>query len=98
MEMHNALVESSGEKKILRLVFSDTSFEIPLTEDEPKKIKSVFNELIKRLKTGPFNFNFSEDGNDLFVQISKEYISQLNRELTAVHEEMKHFNLLTLKS
>jgi hypothetical protein len=50
--------------------------------------------LVKELKKGVFNFQFREDGGDLFSQVSKEYVTQLNAELSAVYGEMKHYNLL----
>ncbi len=94
MEMYNAAIETRGEDKYLVLMLADESLEIPLTEDEPIKVKSVFNRLVESLKNGAFNFEFQDNGSDLFVQVSKEYITQLNLELVAVYEEMEHFDLL----
>mgnify|MGYP000512821254 CR=1 FL=1 len=55
-------------------------------------IKSVFNELIMKLKEKEFEFNFQDTGNDLFTQIAKEYIKQLNTELESVHKELSDYD------
>ena len=97
METYNAEIVTRSEDKFLKFKFKDGEFEIPLTEDDPKKVKSVFNELAKRLKSGLYKLNFQGNGNDLFTEVSKEYISQLNKELEAAFDEMRHFNLVDKK-
>jgi len=94
MEIHKAEIVTRGDNKFLVLNLDEGSLEISLTEDDPKKVKSVFNKLLKYLKNGPFNFEFQDEANDLYVHISKEYITQLNQELTSVYDELEHYNLL----
>ena len=94
MEIHKAEIVTRGDNKFLLLNLDEGSLEISLTEDEHKKVKSVFNKLLKYLKNGPFNFEFQDEANDLYVHISKEYITQLNQELTSVYDELEHYNLL----
>jgi len=67
---------------------------IPISEDEPNKVKSAFNSLILRLKEGKFVIEMTDIGNDLYSQVSNEYINQLNREIEEVFLEMEHYELL----
>ena len=94
METHKANVVKENDIQILRISIKDEIFEIPLTEDNPNKIKSVFDNLIKILKKGIFEIVLISESNDLFTQVSKEYISHLNNEIKAIHEELKHNNML----
>ncbi|OGU13735.1 MAG: hypothetical protein A2076_09945 [Geobacteraceae bacterium GWC2_53_11] len=73
--------------------FLKVSFD-SLTEDLPNEIKAVFNQLILRLKMEHFNFNLADVDTDLFSQIAKEYIGQLNKELTTIYTELVHHGLL----
>ena len=36
----------------------------------------------------------AEVGDDLFSQVAKEYVTQLNREIQEVHGEMKQYGLI----
>lgn len=94
MVIYKAKIVTRGEDKFLELILGEDSLEISLTEDDPKKVKSVFNKLVQYLKNDPFNFEFQEEGNDLYVHISKEYITQLNQELKSVYGELEHYKLL----
>ena len=68
--------------------------EIVLTEDRPNDIKSVFNRLLQELKKGEIEFEFEESVEDLYYHVAKEYIKQLNVELSSVHAELKDYGLL----
>ncbi|MDD5343391.1 MAG: hypothetical protein PHW12_03105 [Smithella sp.] len=71
---------------------------MPLTKDEPNEIKKVFNELILHLKEGPLNFTLKEvEDGDLIYHVAKEYIKQLNTELTEVYKELEAHQLLDSK-
>lgn len=94
MEMYNAEITEDGENKFLTLELPDNELHIPLTEDEEQKIKEIFNILIKELKKGEFNFQFEQTRNNLYQNISAEYISHLNIELSAVYNELNDFGLL----
>ncbi len=92
--MYNAEITEDGENKFLTLELPDNELHIPLTEDEEQKIKEIFNILIKELKKGEFNFQFEQTRNNLYQNISAEYISHLNIELSAVYNELNDFGLL----
>ncbi len=94
MEMYNASVINKDDNWFLVLSISGDDLSIPLTQDEPLAIKSVFNQLILKLKENEFEFNFQDTGNDLFTQIAKEYIEQLNRELRSVRNELSDYKLI----
>lgn len=94
METYNASVTNDESNHYLELDIKEKVLKIPLTKDLPNVVKDVFNELILRLKREHFRFELSETESDLFSQVSKEYIDQLNSELSAVYEELKHHNLL----
>jgi len=95
METHEAILEEVDSEHYLSLKIGDTVLKIPLTKDEPNEIKKVFNALIIRLKKGPFNFTMveKEDG-DLIYHVAKEYVKQLNTELSEVYQELEHNQLL----
>lgn len=93
METYNASVINKDDNWFLVLSISDDDLSIPLTQDEPLVIKSVFNQLILKLKEKKFEFNFQGAENDLFTQIAKEYIKQLNIELSSVHNELSDYDL-----
>ena len=95
METHEAKVIVDGSEHILSLKINDSTLKLPLTKDEPNEIKRVFNELIIHLKKGPFEFSMveKEDG-DLVYHVAKEYIDQLNKELSEVYQELEAYHLI----
>lgn len=98
METHEAIVTEVDSEHCLSLKIGDTVLDVPLTKDEPNKIKKVFNELIIHLKKGPFNFSMAEkEDGDLIYQVAKEYVKQLNGELSEVYKELEHYQLLEQK-
>lgn len=94
MEMYDAKMIKDGENHYLELNIKTATLKISMTEDLPNEIKATFNKLILRLKIEHFNFKLGEIDTDLFSQIAKEYIGQLNKELTAIHTELGHHKLL----
>ena len=94
METHDAIIERS--EGIVKLVLKTTKeeYQIVLSEDEPNKIKEVFNNLIIELKSGKFQFDLKDDEDDLFKNVCKEYITQLNSEIANVYGQMKSYDLL----
>jgi hypothetical protein len=94
MEVYEANVIKKDGQHILELSLKGKKVEIPLTEDKPDEIKSVFNELIVELKKGEFNFKLKNKENNLYQQISNEYIKQLNNELHSVYNELDDYGLL----
>jgi hypothetical protein len=94
MEMYDAKMIKDGENHHLELNIKTFTLKISMTEDLPNEIKAAFNQLIHRLKIEHFNFDLGDVDTDLFSQIAKEYIGQLNKELTTIHTELAHHDLL----
>lgn len=95
METHEAEVIVEGSEHILSLNINDSTLKLPLTKDEPNEIKKVFNKLIIYLKKGAFKFTVSEkEDGDLIYHVAKEYIDQLNKELSEVYQELKDYHLI----
>lgn len=93
METINASVVEIAEKYSIKIQFANYTVMIPMSEDNPSEVKSAFNKLILRLKDGAFQIELQDIGNDLFSQVAKEYISQLNREVQEVYSEMLQHDL-----
>jgi hypothetical protein len=94
METRKATIKREKDKASLILTGTTLDHEIILTEDNPNNVKHVFNCLLKDLKKELFQYNL-EDGNvDLYHNICKEYIIQLNSEIQSIHNEMDEFDLL----
>lgn len=95
METFKADVVERESDYYLMLNIQDAELSIPLTKDEPNEVKVIFNHLILKLKKSPFKFEISErEEGDIFYNIAKEYITQLNSELDAIHKELDANNLL----
>ena len=94
MERYRAEGVCEGENYFLELHIRAKQLRIPLTEDKPKDIMIVFNDLIMELKKGNFQLELQDHGQDLYTQISKEYISQLNEELASVYNELNDYGML----
>ncbi len=95
METHKATIKREGETTaVLVFTIDGNDFKIVLTKDDPEEIKKVFNELLKKLKEGEFNFELDDSEEDLYNEISKEYIKQLNLELITVYKELEDYELI----
>lgn len=73
-------------------ILDEPKISIPISNDDPNAVKSAFNCLIERLKKGVFSINLKnvEDvDKDLFYNVAKEYLDQLNGELVDVYQEME---------
>lgn len=95
MEVLKAFVRVEDEKYTLEVELGDELAIIPLSQDQPNEVKCAFNKLIVRLKSGLFHIELEECGEDLFSQVSKEYLVQLNSELEEVFGEMMSEGLLS---
>jgi hypothetical protein len=95
METFKAEVVERDKEQCLMLVIKGQELIIPLTKDEPNEIKMVFNSLILQLKKSPFQISIEdrEDG-DIFHNIAREYINQLNTELDAIRKELEAHSLV----
>jgi len=94
METVEASVVEEDEKYFIEISIEKETIWIPLSKDKPNEVKSVFNKLIERIKVGAFDIELEEVGDDLFSQVAKEYINQLNREIAEVRDEMISFGLV----
>ncbi|QNO14356.1 hypothetical protein HYG86_05995 [Alkalicella caledoniensis] len=87
-----SVVEREGNY-FLQLTLSDGKVEISLTTDNQNAVKEVFNKLIIDLKKEEFKFVLKNENNSLYSQISKEYLSQLNSELSTIYNELVDYGL-----
>lgn len=87
-EVLEAVIRVDEDKYTLEIQLGDEVAIIPLSQDQPNEVKSAFNKLIVRLKSGLIRIELQEPGEDLFSQVSKEYLEQLNSELEEVYGEM----------
>jgi hypothetical protein len=94
METVKAAVVEIEEKHFIRIVNAGEEINIPLSDDKPNDVKSAFNRLIMWIKKGEVEIEIEEVGPDLFSQVAKEYINQLNREIQEVREEMEDLELV----
>lgn len=98
METIKATIVNRDEKHFIEIKDSENTITVPISEDDPNVVKAAFNELIERLREGPFKIELDKDGSDLFSQIADEYIKQLNAELTEVYDELKREGFIEEKS
>jgi hypothetical protein len=94
METIKATVVQVEEKHLINIEDEGHTIRIPMSEDKPNEVESAFNRLIARIKDGEFQIELAEVGEDLFSQVTNEYITQLNREIQEVHSEMKQYGLV----
>lgn len=90
----DAAVVEIEEKHFIRIVKAEKEINIPLSDDKPNDVKSAFNQLIVWIKEGKFEIELKGVGTDLFSQVTKEYITQLNREIQSVRGEMEELGLV----
>lgn len=88
MDVIKAFVRVEEEVYTLEVELDDEIAVIPLSQDQPNEVKSAFNKLIIKLKSGLFRIELEECGEDLFSQVAREYLVQLNSELEGVFGEM----------
>lgn len=94
METKKATITRGIDTATLVLNGISNNYEIILTEDNPNNIKHVFNKLIKDLKKGVFQFELEDTSGDLYHNICREYLTQLNAEIQSIYNEMEEFDLL----
>jgi hypothetical protein len=94
MATHNATIERKDNSATLKLALGETVLDIVLTEDKPNDVKTVFNKLLELLKSGEFDFSLTDEKEDLYFHICKEYITQLNAELKSTYKELEDNGLL----
>ena len=94
METKKASIKREDSATHLILKLDGKELKIALTDDNPNMVKTVFNDILKELKKGPFKFELEDSNEDLFHHICKEYITQLNTEILTVYHELEEFKLL----
>ncbi len=94
METIEAGVVEIEEKHFIRIMKAGEEIKIPLSDDKPNDVKSAFNQLIIWIKESKFEIEMKDLGTDLFSQVAKEYITQLNREIQEVRGEMEDLGLV----
>jgi hypothetical protein len=93
METLKAEVAQQDDSRFIQITKDDAEIKIPLTEDNPNAVKSAFNELITLAKQDDLEIEMDEVGPDLYSQVAREYIAQLNREIQEVRREMQDIGL-----
>ena len=95
MATHNATIDRKDNiSATLKLATGIEELNIVLTEDNPNEVKNVFNKLLLQLKNGEIEFSLTDEKDDLYFHICKEYITQLNAELKSTYTELKDNGLL----
>lgn len=95
MATHNATIDRKDNNiATLKLALGETELSIVLTEDNPNEVKNVFNKLLEHLKNSEFDFSLTDEKEDLYFHICKEYITQLNAELKSTYKELQDNGLL----
>jgi hypothetical protein len=98
MATYKANIERKEDDSVsLKLILGLDEFSIVLTDDSPNNIKSVFNQLLVKLKDGEIEFELVDEKEDLYTHVCKEYLTQLNAELASTYSELKDNNLLNTK-
>jgi len=93
MDIINAAVVEENDNHYID-IGNENPIRIVISSDDPKQIKTAFNLLLIRLKEGEFEIDLNDDNDNLFCQVAKEYVTQLNSELKEVYEEMLEHRLV----
>lgn len=94
METIKAKVAEHAEKHFIEIEDVIETITIPISEDKPNEVKRAFNKLIERIKAGNFEIELEDADESLFLDVAKEYITQLNREIQEVRGEMVELGLV----
>jgi hypothetical protein len=90
--MENKIISIQRENGEAKLVFNidSSKYEIDMSSDNVVEIKLVFNAICKELEKGKFIFELEDDKKDLYNDVAKEYIGQLNDEMADIFAIMKN--------
>lgn len=94
MATYKATVVEVDEKRLIKIECEGEDICIPMSDDRPTEVKSAFNKLIRRVKEVEFQIVYEAAADDLFAQVAREYITQLNREIQEVRGEMQKYGLI----
>lgn len=87
------LTKNENNEIVIRFIFDENGYDLNLQSNDSENIKNVFIELSKQIRKHAIEVNLEiEDTMDskkdaLFIDASKEYISQLNTELLALEND-----------
>lgn len=95
MENLKASIYCAESNYFIKIMHSDGEISIPMSDENQNEVKSAFNKIISLLRTGEYHIELESVGEDLFSQVAKEYITQLNREIKEVYTEMEQLGLLS---
>ena len=98
METLKATIIRSEKTVVLQLTVNGDDLKINLTDDKPNEVKVTFSKLLQHLKNGEFNFELDDATQDLNHHLSKEYLKQLNGELSSIFKELNDYGLLNDKT
>ncbi|MBK9742875.1 MAG: hypothetical protein IPO94_07875 [Saprospiraceae bacterium] len=94
METKRATIKREDANTYLVLEAGDIPLQITLTDDNPNNVKNIFNDLLKELKKGLFEFHLEDETSDLYNNICVEYLVQLNSEIKAIYDELVDYELI----
>ena len=94
MATYSAIIDRNEDRATLKIALGEIVLDIVLTEDKPNDVKNVFNKLLEQLKRGEFEINLTDEKEDLYFHICKEYITQLNVELKSTYKELQDNGLV----
>ncbi|TGN13973.1 hypothetical protein [Leptospira ilyithenensis] len=94
METIKSAIIRSEEKAFLQINFPEKEITIALTSDDTISLKNSFNELIIQLKKRKFEILLEDTQEDLYFHVCKEYIRQLNSEISNIYGQMRTFGII----
>lgn len=97
-EIEMLLKKDNNGNEILSCQINEKQFSIDFTEEDQAYLKQFFMTIIKELKNNKIHFVLNEIGslnNELLLNVSKEYINDLNCEIDAIYETLQE--ILKLK-
>lgn len=89
METRKVKILRNDDKIALQFELKNDFIEIILGEESPTNIKSAFNFILHELKDGIFSFILTDEVEDLYSEIAKEYLKQLNQEMEIIYKEIQ---------
>ncbi len=94
MEIRKARIIETEKSVYLELELAENTTNIPLTEENQNKIMESFNKILLDLKNGLFSYQLEKTEENLFFQVSSEYIKLLNKEIKSIYSQMLSHDLV----
>lgn len=83
-----ATVEEMDGEYSLKIQSDPDPILIPISKNDANAVKDAFNRLLQLVQEAPVKINLLGVGDDLFSQVTQEYVKQLNHELKEIRKEM----------